>query len=72
MITMINDGTGKSMGITRAISFVLVLMAATAAASAGDSKFSELKGNPKLRSASAIVLDADGNMIYGKDRKSVV
>ena len=55
------------MGITRAISFVLVLMAATAAASAGNSRFSELKGNPNVRSASAIVLDANGNMIYGKD-----
>ena len=59
------------MGITRAISFVLVLMAATAAASAGNSKFSELKGNPDLRSASAIVLDASGNLIYGKDVDTV-
>ena len=59
------------MGIPRAISFVMVLMAATAAASAGESKFSELEGNPKLRSASAIVLDANGNTIYGKDVDTV-
>ncbi|RLA56238.1 MAG: D-alanyl-D-alanine endopeptidase [Gammaproteobacteria bacterium] len=59
------------MGITRAISLVLVLLTATAAASAGNSKFSELKGNPNLRSASAIVLDASGNIIYGKDVNTV-
>ncbi len=59
------------MGIARAISFVLVLLTATAAASASDSKFSDLKGNPKLQSASAIVLDADGDVIYGKDVDTV-
>jgi serine-type D-Ala-D-Ala endopeptidase (penicillin-binding protein 7) len=34
---------------------------------AGESRFTALQGNPELRSASAIVLDADGNLIYGKD-----
>ena len=58
------------MGIARAISFLLVLMTAAGAA-ASNSKFSELKGNPQLRSASAIVLDADGNLIYGKDVDTV-
>jgi D-alanyl-D-alanine endopeptidase (penicillin-binding protein 7) len=29
--------------------------------------FSGLKGNPGLRSASALVMDASGNVIYGKD-----
>ena len=58
------------MGIARAISFLLVLTAA-AGATASNSKFSELKGNPQLRSASAIVLDADGNLIYGKDVDTV-
>ena len=58
------------MGIARAISFLLVLMTA-AGATASNSKFSELKGNPQLRSASAIVLDADGNLIYGKDVDTV-
>lgn len=31
------------------------------------SRFTGLKGDPQLRSASALVLDADGNVIYGKD-----
>jgi len=59
------------MGIARAVSFLLLLLTTTAVATANDSKFSELKGNPQLRSASAIVLDADGNMIYGKDVDTV-
>ena len=59
------------MGIARAIAFVLVLLTATAAATASNSKFSDLRGNPRLKSASAIVLDADGNLIYGKDVNTV-
>jgi len=47
-------------------SFVL----GAAQAQAG-SKFADLKGNPGLRSASAIVMDADGNIIYGKDPYTV-
>jgi len=39
--------------------------------SAGDSKFSDLAGNPGLHSASAIVLGADGNIIYSKDVNTV-
>jgi D-alanyl-D-alanine endopeptidase (penicillin-binding protein 7) len=35
------------------------------------SSFSGLKGNPQLQSASALVLDADGNVIYGKDVDTV-
>ena len=38
---------------------------------ASNSKFTELAGNPGLRSASAIVLDSDGNVIYGKDVDTV-
>ena len=38
---------------------------------AGESKFTDLQGNPGLRSASAIVLDSDGNLIYGKDVDTV-
>jgi len=56
-------------GIAKAISFALVL--SSAAAAADDSRFSQLKGKPQLRSASAIVLDGDGNMIYGKDVHTV-
>ena len=41
----------------------------TGAASAAE--FSQLKGDPKLRSASALVTDASGNIIYGKDVDTV-
>lgn len=54
------------MLIARAICFVLTLsISGTIAAS--DSSFNGLEGNPGLRSASALVLDAQGNVIYGKD-----
>jgi D-alanyl-D-alanine endopeptidase (penicillin-binding protein 7) len=33
--------------------------------------FTDLEGSPDLRSASAIVIDADGNVIYGKDVDTV-
>ena len=35
------------------------------------SQFTELKGSPKLRSASALVVDAKGKVIYGKDVDTV-
>jgi D-alanyl-D-alanine endopeptidase (penicillin-binding protein 7) len=35
------------------------------------SRFVALKGNPGLHSASALVLDAEGNLIYGKDVDTV-
>ncbi|QFU77288.1 D-alanyl-D-alanine endopeptidase [Halioglobus maricola] len=44
---------------------------ATTAALAGTSKFTDLPGNPGLKSASAIVLDDEGNVIYGKDVDTV-
>lgn len=64
------------MVIARAISFSLffsLLMCATASVSASTAtfKFSELKGKPKLRSASALVIDGSGNLIYGKDVNTV-
>ncbi|PLW83688.1 peptidase S11 [Kineobactrum sediminis] len=41
------------------------------ALAAGTDKFSNLDGNPGLRSASALVLDGSGNVIYGKDTNTV-
>ena len=35
------------------------------------SRFTGLEGNPNLRSASALVVDAEGNLIYGKDVDTV-
>ena len=50
---------------------LLLAISTTAAVHASNSKFTELAGNPGLRSASAIVLDSDGNVIYGKDVDTV-
>lgn len=58
------------MGIAKAITFFLTL-AASAGLYASDSRFAQLDGNPGLRSASALVLDAQGNVIYGKDVDTV-
>ncbi len=55
------------MSYSRAFSFVLALCALHSMAWASDSRFSELTGSPELRSASVLVLDAEGNQIYGKD-----
>ncbi len=55
------------MGTTRAISCALLSLLFLAGAVNANSKFSELEGNPDLRSASALVLDDEGNIIYGKD-----
>ena len=59
------------MGLAKAISLSLALLLTATTAIAGDSKFTDLKGNPQLRSASAIVLDTEGNLIYGKDVDTV-
>jgi len=44
---------------------------ATANTTAAASRFTELEGNPNLRSASALVINADGDLIYGKDVDTV-
>jgi D-alanyl-D-alanine endopeptidase (penicillin-binding protein 7) len=49
----------------------ITALLASAPAAAAASRFSDLKGNPDLRSASALVLDAAGNVIYGKDADTV-
>lgn len=60
------------MRIAGVLSLFLVLIAALPAmVSADSSKFIGLKGDPKLRSASAIVLDSNGDIIFGKDTDTV-
>ncbi len=60
------------MGIKQALNVALAAVVAFATtAHAGNSKFADLSGNPGLKSASAIVLDEDGNVIYGKDVDTV-
>ena len=55
---------------TLAVSVAMWALAATAA-HAGTSKFTDLPGNPELKSASALVMDDEGNIIYGKDVNAV-
>jgi D-alanyl-D-alanine endopeptidase (penicillin-binding protein 7) len=57
-----------------ALAFFLVPLTAwpgSAPATAATPRFGTLEGSPDLRSASALVLDAAGNVIYGKDVDSV-
>jgi D-alanyl-D-alanine carboxypeptidase len=46
-------------------------VAASAVTMAGTSRFAGLDGTPGLRSASAIVTDTGGNIIYSKDEHAV-
>jgi len=48
-----------------------ILSLAYSAGTTAASRFTGLEGNPNLRSASALVIDADGNLIYGKDIDTV-
>ena len=60
------------MGFTPRLLLVSFVVAAlSSAASADTSKFVGLAGDPQLRSASAIVLGSDGNIIYQKDVDAV-
>jgi len=55
-----------------AVFLIFAMCAADGAlAAATASKFAGLAGNPGLRSASALVLDANGQVIYGKDIDTV-
>ena len=54
----------KTMALTCAILFV-------SASSTQAAEFTDLKGSPKLKSASALVINSDGQVIYGKDIDTV-
>ena len=60
------------MGMKKTVIVVAALFAAAASSAfAGTSKFTDIPRNPELKSASAIVLDDAGNIIYGKDVDTV-
>jgi D-alanyl-D-alanine endopeptidase (penicillin-binding protein 7) len=60
------------MSIARVLTLFIILIATfPATVSADNSKFVGLKGDPNLRSASAIVLDSNGDIIFGKDTDTV-
>jgi D-alanyl-D-alanine endopeptidase (penicillin-binding protein 7) len=50
---------------------MVFMAAATSAADTTNARFTALHGNPGLHSASAIVLDSQGNLIYAKDEDTV-
>ena len=55
--------------VKKILGLVLLIGMATAASAADNTnaRFAALHGNPGLHSASAIVLDSQGNKIYAKD-----
>jgi len=62
------------MSFAKALLLALVVCAANsfvAVATASDKLFDQLHGTPQLQSASAIVIDSSGNLIYGKDVNTV-
>lgn len=61
------------MQVKKILGLVLLLGMATAASAADttNTRFAALQGNPGLHSASAIVLDSQGNQIYAKDVDTV-
>ncbi len=60
------------MMMKQAISFVFAVVSMAAVSAYADtSRFSGLEGNPGLKSASALVMDDEGNIIYGKDVNAV-
>jgi len=56
---------------TRIILLLILFFLTCSPLQSATSHFSNLKGSPDLRSASALVIDADGNVIYGKDVDAV-
>ncbi|MEM8562652.1 MAG: serine hydrolase [Pseudomonadota bacterium] len=50
---------------------IAIFMSYASLGQAESSRFLDLEGDPGLRSASAIVLDGNGNVIFGKDTESV-
>ena len=60
------------MRIVKTITLIFALLFASALpVLVQASQFTELKGSPKLRSASALVINAEGKVIYGKDIDTV-
>jgi D-alanyl-D-alanine endopeptidase (penicillin-binding protein 7) len=53
------------------LTFTLLLLCAAGPANAAANRYSALSGDPHLRSASALIMDAGGNVIYAKDADTV-
>ena len=63
--------TTAQLVISMAITASFMLLGSTLSTDAFASRFADLEGDPHLRSASALVIDTDGNVIYGKDVDTV-
>jgi D-alanyl-D-alanine endopeptidase (penicillin-binding protein 7) len=63
----------KSRTVARWLSLAALILLTSAGAQAAttESRFSDVKGDPKLRSASALITDAKGEVIYSKDVDTV-
>lgn len=59
------------MRIIRTMALLLIVAAAGSPLSTKASSFTNLEGNPGLRSASAMVISDDGSLIYAKDADTV-
>ena len=53
--------------LTSLATLIMVMLAASLPSEAATAAFTNLHGNPSLQSASALVTDAKGNVIFGKD-----
>jgi len=63
-----------TQGKATSLALLIMLAMATSLASLAattEARFSEIKGDPKLRSASALITDARGEVIYSKDVDTV-
>jgi D-alanyl-D-alanine endopeptidase (penicillin-binding protein 7) len=67
------EGHMRKIGnLARALTAALALLGAVALSPpAIAAHFTELEGNPDLRSASAMIVDSQGNLVYGKDMDTV-
>jgi D-alanyl-D-alanine endopeptidase (penicillin-binding protein 7) len=67
-----NKARKGTMRIVGTLALILaVVLGSNPSMEAQAANFTHLEGNPGLRSASALVTDADGNVIYGKDINAV-
>jgi len=58
----------KNSSLPRAFTIFLIMMLASVSTNPAEaSHFIGLEGNPGLKSASAVVIDSEGRLIYGKD-----
>jgi D-alanyl-D-alanine endopeptidase (penicillin-binding protein 7) len=62
---------GGTMGRWIALAVLILMTSAGVQGATTESRFGDVKGDPKLRSASALITDAKGEIIYSKDIDTV-